>query len=138
MKKLMAGLLSFLFMAVAGLSLAQDTTPTVGASVAAPQEKSEIRGRFKLQRERIKQGLKSGILSKDQATALMDKLKSIGDQARADFNQNGKKPLTADQKAQINQLLDENSKVIYKAKHPGQSASSDTSTSAPNDANETN
>lgn len=138
MKKLTAGLLSLLFMAVAGFSLAQDTTPTVGVSVAAPQGKSEIRARFKLQKERIKQGLKSGVLSKDQATALMDKLKSIGDQARADFNQNGKKSLTADQKAQINQLLDKNSKVIYQAKHPGQSASSDTTTSAPNDANETN
>ena len=138
MKKLMAGLLSFLFMAVAGFSLAQDTTPTVGAPVAAPQDKSEIRGRFKLQRERIQQGLKSGVLSKDQAAGLMEKLKSITDQAKEFFLQNGKKPLTADQKAQINQLLDENSKVIYQAKHPGQSASNDTTTSAPDDAKETN
>jgi hypothetical protein len=138
MKKLMAGLLSLLFMAVAGFSLAQDTTPTAGTSIVAPQGKSEIRGRFKLQRNRIQQGLKSGVLSKDQAAGLMEKLKSIMDQAKAFFLQNGKKSLTADQKAQINQLLDENSKVIYQAKHPGQSASGDTTTAAPNDANETN
>jgi hypothetical protein len=137
MKKFMAGLLSLLMMAMAGFSLAQDATPTTGASAVAPQGKSEVRGRFKLQRARIVQGLKSGVLSKDQANALMEKLKSIGDQARADFNENGKKPLTEDQKAQINQLLDENSKVIYQVKHPGQSTPAD-SNAASEDNNEAN
>jgi hypothetical protein len=137
MKKFMAGLLSLLMMAMAGFSLAQDVAPTTGASAVAPQGKSEVRGRFKLQRARIVQGLKSGVLSKDQATALMEKLKSIGDQARSDFNENGKKPLTEDQKAQINQLLDENSKVIYQAKHPGQSTPAD-SNAASEDNNEAN
>ncbi|HXL72558.1 MAG TPA: hypothetical protein VN963_02935, partial [bacterium] len=75
MKKFMAGLLSLLMMAMAGFSLAQDAAPTTGASAVAPQGKSEVRGRFKLQKARILQGLKSGVLSKDQATALMDKLK---------------------------------------------------------------
>jgi hypothetical protein len=137
MKKVTVGLLSLLMMAVAGFSLAQDAAPTTGAPAAAPQGKSEVRGRFKLQKARIMQGLKSGVLSKDQATALMEKLKSIGDQARADFNQNGKKPLTDDQKTQINQLLDENSKTIYQAKHPAQSTSTD-STAAPDDSNDAN
>ena len=136
MKKLIAGLLSLTIMALAGLSLAQDATPTTGVSTVAPQGKSEVRARLRFQALRIRQGLKSGVLSKDQATALMDKLKSIGDQARADFNANGKKPLTGDQRAQINQLLDANSKVIYQAKHPGQSISADSTTiDDSNDAN---
>jgi hypothetical protein len=136
MKKLLAGLLSLLITTVAGFSLAQDATPTTGALVAAPHGKSEVRARLRYQALRIRQGLKSGVLSKDQATALMDKLKSIGDQVRADFNENGKKPLTDDQKTQINQLLDDNSKVIYQAKHPGQSTSTDSN--APDDSNDAN
>ncbi|HTA77365.1 MAG TPA: hypothetical protein VK791_09435 [bacterium] len=134
MKKIIAGLLSLMMVALAGFSLAQDATPTTGVTAVAPQGKSEVRERLRFQKQRIQQGFKSGVLSKDQATALMDKLKSIGDQVRADFNANGKKPLTDDQKTQINQLLDENSKAIYQAKHPGQTAS----TTAPDDSNDAN
>jgi len=129
-------MLSLLMTAAAGVSLAQDATPTAGSSTVTSHGKSEVRARLRYQALRIRQGLKSGVLSKDQAVALMDKLKSIGDQARADFNQNGKKPLANDQRAQINQLLDENSKVIYQAKHPGKSTSTDSNT--PDDSNDAN
>ncbi len=91
MKKITAVILSLLLMIAAGVSLAQDATPTAGSSAAAPHGKSEVRARLRYQALRIRQGLKSGVLSKDQAAALMDKLKSIGDQARADFNQKWKK-----------------------------------------------
>lgn len=137
MKKVMLGLLSLLIITVAGASLAQDTTPTTGASTVAPRGKSEIHERYKLQVARIKQGLRSGVLSKDQANALLDKLKAIEVQRKADFEQNGKKPLTNDQRAQINQLLDDNSKAIYQAKHPGQTGTTD-STTVPDDGNDSN
>jgi hypothetical protein len=133
MKRFIVSTLSLLFIAAAVFSMAQDVTPTAGASTGAtiaPKGKNEIRRRFHLQAMRIVQGEKSGTLTKDQTGALKEKLKSIGDQAKAFFLQNGEKPLTDDQKAQINQLLNDNSKALYQAKHPGQEppATSDDST----------
>jgi hypothetical protein len=86
---------------------------------------------------RITQGQKSGVLSKDQAGALRDSLKSIGDKVKSYFLANGKKPLTDDQKVEINGLLDANSKAIYQAKHPKEAAPTD-SAAVPDDSNETN
>ncbi|HTA76177.1 MAG TPA: hypothetical protein VK791_03350 [bacterium] len=140
MKKILAGLFSMLFIMMTDLSMAQDATPTTGTTstpvATAPQKgKSEVRERIHNQALRIAQGIKSGILSKDQAGSLKDKLKSISEQAKSFYLGNGKKPLTADQKTQINQQLDDNSKAIYQAKHPGQQPPSST---APDDSNESN
>jgi hypothetical protein len=138
MKKFIAGVLSLLFVAMAGWSMAQDATPAADTSVVPSKGKFEIRERFRYQALRIAQGVKSGVLSKDQAAALRDSLKSIVQQAKADFEQNGRKALTDDQKAQINQLLDNNSKAIYQAKHPGQTASGDSQAAVPDDTNDGN
>jgi hypothetical protein len=139
MKNFIVATLLLLFTAMTGLCLAQDATPTMGASTAAVKsnvsnDKGEIRIRFHNQLKRIAQGQKSGVLSKDQVADLEAKLKSIGEQAKADFQNNGRKPLTASQRIQINELLDENSKTIYQLKHPAQP----TPDAVPSDGTESN
>jgi len=139
MKNILSGIFSLLLISTVGFAVAQDATPITSAPstpAAAPQKgRSEVRERIRHQALRIAQGVKSGVLSKDQAGSLKDKLKSIGEQAKSFYLGNSKKPLTADQKNQINQQLDDNSKAIYQAKHPGQQPSSG---SAPDDSNESN
>ncbi len=138
MKKIMAGLISLMLIAAAGFSMAQDAASSADISAVSPKGKVEIRERLRNQVKRIAQGQRSGALSKDQVEALQQKLKSIGDKTKSFFLANGKKPLTDKQKNQINQLLDENSKAICQAKHPGKITAGDSRKAVPDDNNETN
>ncbi len=100
-----------LFMGTSSLVLAQTTAP-----VPHPRIK-EVHARMHDQMIRVRAGVKSGKLTKEQAQALKASLKAVRAQMQADFTTNGKKELTPDQLAQLNQMLDANSKTIYGEKH---------------------
>jgi hypothetical protein len=68
--------------------------------------------RLEKQRKRIMAGVKSGKLTKDEAKALHEKVKSIREELWADVKQNEKKELTEEQYQQLNQELNANSTAI--------------------------
>jgi hypothetical protein len=111
-----------LFMGTSSLVLAQTTA---AAPVVHPKI-HEVHTRIHDQMGRIKAGVKAGTLTQDQANALMATLKSVHEQMEADFNTNGNKELTDAQLAQLNQMLNSNSKLIYGEKHAGSANNSNT------------
>ena len=126
MNRLVAIALSLLLAGAAGLSFAQDAPPAGSAPGAQPPVKAgkhprirEIRGRLMEQMKRIRQGVRSKELTRDQARDLRSKVLAVRGQMKADIRQNGKRELTQEQFQQLNQRLDENSKAIYGEKHGG-------------------
>jgi hypothetical protein len=116
----LATVLAF-FMGAGSLALAQSTAAPP-ANHPHPRIR-EVRVRMHDQLARIKAGVKSGKLTKDQAQALRASLKAVRVQMQADFSTNGSKELTPDQLVQLNQMLDANSKTIYGEKHDTDSTS---------------
>ena len=127
MKKLALLSMTLLFIGTVSLALAQTTMAT--ADQPHPRIK-EIHTRMHDQMLRIREGVKSGKLTKEQAEALLTNLKAVREQMKTDFTTNGKKELTDDQLAQLNQMLDANSKTIYGEKH-------DTAAAAPSGSSPT-
>jgi hypothetical protein len=132
MKKLLSFISALLFAGSAGIALCQnDSTPPAAsaapAAQTAPMAKGngdhplihEIRTRLEDQNKRIMAGVKNGKLTKDEATALHGKVKSIRVEMQVDLKSNGKKELTEDQYKQLNQELDDNSKAIHDEKSEG-------------------
>jgi hypothetical protein len=113
-------------------ALALADTTTAPSAVAKHPKISEVHSRLKDQMKRIRIGVKNGKLTQDQANALIASLKAVRAQMQADFTTNGKKELTDDQLAQLNQMLDANSKTIYGEKHD---ISSTNNTSSANNTN---
>ncbi len=138
MKKLALLSMMVLFMGTGSLALAQTTAP---AAVDHPHPRiKEVHARMHLQMQRIEAGVKSGKLTKDQADALIASLKAVKEQMEADFTTNGKRELTDDQLAQLNQMLDANSKAIFGEKHdtgPAAPASGSSSTGTSSDSSST-
>jgi multidrug resistance efflux pump len=116
MKKLISSLLTLLFVGTTSLTMAQNAPAPAPAPVVHPRI-HEVHARIKEQRERIAAGLKSGAMTKEQAQAAHAQLKSIRTQMEADFQTNGKRELTEAQKAQLNGMLDQSSKLIFDDKH---------------------
>jgi polyhydroxyalkanoate synthesis regulator phasin len=115
MKKLFSWVLAALFITTTGIALAQDAT--TAPKLVHPRI-HEVHKRMKMQLARIDAGVKSGKLTTEQAQALRSQLKAVQAQMDADYQANGNKVLTEDQKAQLNQMLDQNSKVIFQEKNP--------------------
>src|SRR5579863_3864087 len=147
MKRILPLAVSLVLMG-SSLAFAQDSTPVAentspavapGAQPTAMGKHprfDEIHGRIKEQRIRIAAGVKSGKITRAEAKVLLDKVKTVGDQMKADFQQNkqsGQKGLTDEQVQQLNQMLDDNSKAIYSEKHDGDTAAraADSSSTAP-------
>ncbi len=128
MKKIVSFAASLLFIGATGLAFAAETTAPAPKPVIHHPRIHEVHDRMKDQEARIKEGLKSGKLTPAQAKALRDVLKSVQAQMEADYKTNGKRELTDDQKKQLNQMLDENSKTIYGEKHDDGSTSPSGST----------
>lgn len=112
-----------------GLAFAQSTpadsgavTPSVSTKMEAHPRIYEVRDRMKNQRERIEAGLKDQTLTKAQAKACRDVLKSVVGQMRADYKTNGSKKLTEDQTADLNKLLDANSDILHEEKAASEEA----------------
>ena len=114
MKKLALLSMTLLFIGTGSLTLAQTTMAT--ADQPHPRIK-EIHTRMRDQMLRIHQGVKTGKLTQEQAQTLMTSLKAVREQMQADFTTNGNKELTDSQVAELNQMLDANSKIIYGEKH---------------------
>ncbi len=119
----------FLFLLAAGsgsMAMAQDATPapaatesTVGLNGVADPRVKLINQRLLEQSARIKEGVKAGTLTKESAKPLWEQVKAIHVQKKTDIEQNGKRELTDDQLTQLVQMLNDNSKAIYAAKHGG-------------------
>ncbi len=112
--------LALLFLAPAGFVLADGTqSPAIRPMAGRPHPRiHEIHWRMRNQMLRIREGVKSGKLTKAQAQALHQQLKQIQEEMQADFKANGKRELTEDQLKQLNQQLNEISKSIYDEKNP--------------------
>jgi hypothetical protein len=150
MKRLAMLAASILFVGSTGLVMAQDTAPaTTPAPMGTPGMNNgmkgehprihEVRERLKRQHMRIMAAVKAGKLTKDEGKALHEKVKSIGDEMRADIKSNGKTELTEDQFKQLNDELNTNSEAIKDGQSEGGSntapagstPSTGTSTNAP-------
>lgn len=118
MKKFTLLVMMAFLMGSTSLVLADSTT----APVTPHPRIQEVHTRMHDQMARIRSGVKSGTLTKEQAETLKTALKAVREQIQADFTTNGKKELTDDQLAQLNQMLDQNSKAIYGEKHDGATA----------------
>ncbi len=64
--------------------------------------------RLREQRRTIMKNLKSGKITKDQAKAAMEKLKTVRRKELDFFHANNQKEVTTDQKKQLDKVLDEN------------------------------
>jgi hypothetical protein len=128
-------------------AMAQDAATTTAAPAAAPDNSQAalpagvpgprvklVNHRLMEQAARVKEGVKSGVLTKETAKPFWEEIKAIRAQEKTDMEQNGKRGLTDDQFNALTLLLDDNSKSIYAAKHggsaPAAAASTDTA-SAP-------
>lgn len=137
MKTILKALFLVLAVVSAPWAQAQDSTPVSGTASNSGQVKGfdprvkEINNRLMEQGARIKEGVKSGKITKDQAKPLWEQVKAIRTQEKGFFTANGKRELTDDQLNQLNQALNDNSKAIFAAKHGGAApASSATPTDA--------
>lgn len=118
-----------LLMGTSSLALAQTTTAAPPAVHPHPRI-AEVHTRMHDQMLRIRAGVKSGKITKEQAQALHAALEAVKTQMQADFTTNGKRELTDEQLAQLNQMLDANSKNIYDEKHPDAAPVSGTGSSS--------
>jgi hypothetical protein len=85
------------------------------AQDAAPKQ-GEVNRRLRRQNKRIKQGVKSGELTKSEAKELKTKDKAIHAEEHEMRKEDGGKLTQADKK-ELNQELNQNSKEIYQEKH---------------------
>ena len=83
-----------------------------------PDPKSEVGKREENQQDRIAQGVKSGQLTSGEAAHLENNEQKINNEVRTDRAANGGK-LTSQERKQVNQQLNKESKQIYRAKHNG-------------------
>ncbi|GEM_PF-728170 len=89
---------------------------TLSPSAEAHRRRSEINRREHHQMGRIREGVKSGELTKDEAKGLRQDEKNIHKEVREERKENGGH-LTAEERKEVNQKLDQESKKIYEEKH---------------------
>jgi len=129
MKRLVSFVVSLLLAGFTGLAFAQDNTtagtgsPAASAAPAVPAHPGKvIAERIKNQYKRIREGVKSKKLTKDEAKDLKSKVDAVRDQLKSDASQDkqsGEKKITDDQYNQLKQMLDDNSKAIHDEKNDG-------------------
>jgi len=88
------------------------------AAVQNTNPKSEVGKRAENQQDRIAQGIKSGQLTAGEAAHLESNETKINNEVRNDRAANGGK-LTQQEKKQVNQQQNKESRQIYRAKHNG-------------------
>jgi hypothetical protein len=94
------------------------TALLLGVSSFAVLRAAEVDQRQEKQQDRIEQGEKSGELTNKEAKHLEKEHKAIGKEIKADRAANGGK-LTKEEKKDINQQQNKESKQIYRKKHNG-------------------
>ena len=117
MKWLMAGAM---VLSLAGVARAKGRgNPTGGHFAKEHPRRNEVNQRVDNQRERIREGEKSGKLTPEQAEQLRANDKAIKQQEHAEVKANGGH-LTKTEQKQLNQEENANSKLIHDEKHPAQ------------------
>ena len=109
--KIKMAIAAAMFLCSAGAMRAQ----TAPASTTKP---NEVNARMENQRDRIKQGVKSGELTKSEQRNLNKDQKAIHEQVDHDRAMNGGKLTKAEHK-QVNREMNAESKKIYRDKHNG-------------------
>jgi len=117
---------SLLILAVGGLLLGSAAAQTSGAPASEPAgpgvvdpghpRVNQVDNRLQDQKERIKQGVKDGTITKQQARQLGENDKRIEQREKQDMAKNGGH-LTKQEQANINKAMNKNSNKIYKEKH---------------------
>ena len=87
---------------------------TIASALAVSPPGSEIEKRIANQHKRIDEGIKSGALTHDEAKVLQGNLRYI-QQEEERLTADGK--LTQAEKERLNNMLDQNSQMIYDKKH---------------------
>ncbi len=82
-----------------------------GANLQAPNMHA-IGLRMRDQKRQLAKAMRSGKLSKEQAKAVFQKLKEARKKELDFFHQNNSKEISADQKAQLDKMLDENASSL--------------------------
>ncbi len=116
MKKLISLAVAVVILGLSGLALADTAAPAAGGSTVGTGSKRTpvIRHRMRRQKSRIKQGVKSGELTKDETKSLAADHKQIRDEVK-DAKSDG--TVTKDERKQIHKDLNGESKKIYELKH---------------------
>ena len=117
MKKFGVLFLALMMAAMADLSLAQGAVAG-GTTMAKPHTRTPVANkRMKRQKNRIKQGVKSGQITKDEATELKQDHKALRTEIK-DAKKDG--VVTKDERKQIQKDENTESKKIYDLKHNDQ------------------
>jgi hypothetical protein len=111
MKKIMAVLMAVVFAGTAQMVLAKGTGGGKGAHALSPKK------RLGIQHKRIKDGIKNGTITKDEAKQLHQEGKEINQERKADLAKDGGK-LNKEDRKDLEGKLDQRSKEIYNDKHP--------------------
>ena len=114
MKKLVAFIILSSFIISAPMAMAK------GAGKAA--HALNPKKRLKIQHKRIKQGVKNGTITKDEAKKLAQEGKAINQERKADLAKDGGK-LTKEDRQTLEKEENQRSKEIYNEKHPAGSTS---------------
>jgi hypothetical protein len=112
MKRLTLLMISLCLMGTAGLASAQTPVPGPTVLPGATLTRIDIRARIKSLEARINADSKVGKLTTVQANALLASLQEVKDQKNADYAENGKKELTREQIAELNEMLDEDEQSL--------------------------
>lgn len=83
----------------------------VSGALAQNSNLHSLNLRLRRQMRQIQKDLRAGKITKIQAKAAWEKLKTVRRQELDYFRRNGQKEITADQKNQLNTTLDENSGI---------------------------
>jgi len=113
----MAVLVGVLLVGAGAVVRAEEGAPSAGtpAVVKPPRHTRHVRARQERQRQRIKQGVKSGELTKDEAHSLRTEEKQIQDTKQAMVSSDGK--LDKTERKELNTMQDKASQDIYTEKH---------------------
>ncbi len=88
---------------------------TLAACIVAEVVYAEdFQARLRNQRERIEQGIRSGELTREEADILLDNWTWVRDRFQR-MKADGR--LTVEERARLDRMLDENSRMIYNKKH---------------------
>jgi hypothetical protein len=94
----------------------QGTTGTAPAGTTTPPKKGKVGKRQARQMKRIKQGVKSGALTKGETKKLVDDQKMIQEQKK-DMKEDNGGTLSTEDKETLNKEQNQESKKIYDLKH---------------------
>ena len=113
MKKIISLAVAVMILGVTGLAMADDAAAP-GTGISGGKRTPVLRNRMHRQGKRIKNGVKNGSLTKDEAKDLASDHKALREEIK-DAKSDG--TVTKDERKQIHKDLNAESKKIYEKKH---------------------